>query len=73
MPVELISLPQGTQQAAPSGQQDEQLGLKQVSTLCVLRILSHAKLPWLSPYGKLPSGLSKPHSAVKCFQEKLAK
>lgn len=44
-----------------------------ICPVCVAIVLSPAKLPWLSPCGKLPSGPSKPRSAVKCLQEKLAK
>lgn len=52
------------------------ISLKQASVLCALQnaiVLSPAKLPSLSPCGKLPSGLSNLCSAVKCLQEKLAK
>lgn len=44
-----------------------------ICPVCGAIVLSPAKLPWLSPCGKLPSGPSKPHSAAKCLQEKLAK
>lgn len=36
-----------------------------ICPVCVAIVLSPAKLPWLSPYGKLPSGPSKPRSSCQ--------